>query len=466
MDEMQIETLRAQVRGIVLAAGEPGWELALETLLWNGRKPARRPAAIVRAADVEDVRHAVRYAAANGLTVSPRGAGHNWSGAAQQAGVVIDLAGLDEIRVDAAAMTAEVGPGATNRALVAALEPHGLGFPVGHCGSVPMSGYLLGGGIGWNAGRWGVACMRVESVEVVTADGALLTASAERNADLFWAARGAGPLFFGVVVGYRLRLAPAPRAIRTGVWTWPLEAHEDVAAWMQATMAWAPASVEFTAKFCAAPPPLALVSAKVVMAIATVFEDAAEAGDAILARIGAAAPAGALEAQVGLPTPIPALYDLIDAGFPRGRRMAVDAMWSDAAPSALFGAIARGVARAPDAECFGLGVVRSPLAPVPPAGAAAFSMIGPVFGALYAMWRDPSGDAAGRAWVRGVAREAAPAVKGVYVGEADLAAPGRLAQAWTPEALSRLAALRARHDPRNRFRREFAEPGCEETAAA
>ena len=136
---MQIETLRRDVRGLVLAAGEPGWDLALESLLWNGRKPDRRPAVIVRAADVDDVRHAVRFAAANGLSVSPRGGGHNWSGAAQQAGVVIDLAGLDAIRVDPAAGVAEVGPGATSRALLAALEPHGLGFPVGHCGAVPMS---------------------------------------------------------------------------------------------------------------------------------------------------------------------------------------------------------------------------------------------------------------------------------------------------------------------------------------
>ncbi|MGR3783507.1 MAG: FAD-binding oxidoreductase, partial [Albimonas sp.] len=419
---MQIETLRRDVRGLVLAAGEPGWDLALESLLWNGRKPDRRPAVIVRAADVDDVRHAVRFAAAQGLSVSPRGGGHNWSGAAQQAGVVIDLAGLDAIRVDPAAGVAEVGPGATSRALLAALEPHGLGFPVGHCGAVPMSGYLLGGGIGWNAGVWGVACERVESLDVVAADGALKRVNAEREPDLFWAARGAGPLFFGAVVGFRLRLAPLPRAIRTGVWTWPLSAHEDVAGWMQAVMASAPASVEFTAKFCAAPPPLAAVSPKAVMAIATVFADEAEAGDAVLAAIGASAPEGALDVQTGLPTPIPALHDLIDAGFPAGRRLAVDAMWSDAAPAGLFGALARGVARAPGPECFALGVVRSPLAPVPAPGSAAFSMIGSSFGAVYAMWRDPAEDAAARAWVRGIAREAAPGVKGVYVGEADLAA--------------------------------------------
>ena len=463
---MQIETLRRDVRGLVLAAGEPGWDLALESLLWNGRKPDRRPAVIVRAADVDDVRHAVRFAAANGLSVSPRGGGHNWSGAAQQSGVVIDLAGLDAIRVDPAAGVAEVGPGATSRALLAALEPHGLGFPVGHCGAVPMSGYLLGGGIGWNAGVWGVACERVESLDVVAADGALKRVNAEREPDLFWAARGAGPLFFGAVVGFRLRLAPLPRAIRTGVWTWPLSAHEDVAGWMQAVMASAPASVEFTAKFCAAPPPLAAVSPKAVTAIATVFADEAEAGDAVLAAIGASAPEGALDVQTGLPTPIPALHDLIDAGFPAGRRLAVDAMWSDAAPAGLFGALARGVARAPGPECFALGVVGSPLAPVPAPGSAAFSMIGSSFGAVYAMWRDPAEDAAARAWVRGIAREAAPGVKGVYVGEADLAAPGRLAQAFSPEALARLAALRARHDPADRFRRVFDEPGGAKTAAA
>lgn len=462
---MRIEALRRAVEGIVVAAGEPGYDLALETLLWNGRKPGRRPAAIVRAASAADVQAAVRFAARHGLPATPRGAGHHFSGLAQQAGIVIDLAGLDHLFIDPQARVAEVGPGVTNRAMVAALEPHGLAFPTGHCGSVPMSGFLLGGGVGWNGGELGVACFRVESVDVVTAEGQLLRASKDRHPDLFWAARGAGPLFFGIVVGFRLRLAKAAGALRSAVWAWPVDRHEDVAGWMQSAMAWAPASVEFSARFCAAPPPLAPAAPKLVMPLATVFAETAEAGDAILARIAAEAPSGALEAQVGFETTIPGMYDMIEQGFPKPRRLAWDSLWSDAAPAAVFAAFARGIERAPSPDSFAIALVRPACAAPIPVGEAAFSMIGSTYGVVYGQWTGGECDRANLDWLRGIAQTAAPAVKGVYVGQADIAAPGRLARAWSPEALSRLAALRRRWDPENRFRRDFGEPECEATAA-
>ena len=110
--------------------------------------------------------------------------------------------------------------------------------------------------------------------------------------------------------------------------------------------------------------------------------------------------------------------------------------------------------------------MRSPHAAPLPEDAGAFSMIAPVFGAVYGMWRDPAQDAAALRWLRGISAEAAPVTRGVYVGEADLAAPGRLAQAWSPAALSRLSALRARHDPEGRFRREIVQDGGEAIAAA
>ena len=440
---MDIDTLRRAVRGTVLAADDPAWANALDGLLWNARKPDRAPAVILRAACIEDVRRGVRFAAACGLPVSPRGGGHNWSGIAQQPGLSIDLSGLDTVRVDAQARIAEAGPGATNRMLAAALARHGLAFPVGHCASVPLSGYLLGGGIGWKAGAWGVACFSVESVDVVTPDGSLVRASERENPELFWLARGAGPLFPGIAVGFRLRLQALPRAIRTAVRIYPLAAHGEVAAWMARAMADVPETVEFTVKMTPDP--------ALCLGIATVFADDTARADAILDRIAALAPAGAIDAPPASDTPLDVLYDIIDASFPRPRRVAADALWSDAAPEELFGALARGVAAAPSRESFALGVVRSPLAPPP--GNGAFSMIGGVFGAAYALWQDPAEDAAQRAWVRGIADDAGSAVKGAYIGEADLDRPGRLTLAFGPGVPERIDALRARFDPDGRFRR-------------
>ena len=196
---MNIETLRRSVRGAVVTADDAGYAATRAGLLFNRRETGRRPGIIVRAAGVDDVRAAVRFAAANGLTVSARGSGHNWSGIALAGGLVVDLGAMNRVVVDRAARLADAEPGLTNRAFAETLAGYGLAFPVGHCGSVAISGYLLGGGFGWNSGAWGLACHNVEAVEVVMADGRLIRASAVEHPEVFWAVRGGGPEFFGVV---------------------------------------------------------------------------------------------------------------------------------------------------------------------------------------------------------------------------------------------------------------------------
>ena len=120
----------------------------------------------------EQVADAVRDATAQGLQVAVKSGGHNWTGAClRDDGVLIDLGAIDDVEVDPAARRALVGPAATHRALAAALVPHGLGFPIGHCPSVGLGGYLLAGGTGWNMREWGPGCWNVTGADVVTADG-------------------------------------------------------------------------------------------------------------------------------------------------------------------------------------------------------------------------------------------------------------------------------------------------------
>lgn len=148
---------------------------------------------------------------------------------------MVDLGEMHALQVDPQVRIARAQPAVTNGRLTAALSEHGLAFPAGHCASVPLSGYLLGGGIGWNARAWGIACHNVESVEVVLANGSLVVASETANPDVFWAARGAGPEFFVVVTEYRLRLHDLPGAIRTSVWTYPIDEVSAVERWMGQT---------------------------------------------------------------------------------------------------------------------------------------------------------------------------------------------------------------------------------------
>ncbi|TPE48286.1 FAD-binding oxidoreductase [Amaricoccus solimangrovi] len=436
---MSIETLNSRLGGGVVAASDAGYAAACDALVWNGRKPAREARLIARAASAGDVAEAVRYAAQNGLTVSPRGGGHQFTGIAARADMVIDLGALDGLSLDLAARKARIEPAVTNIRLAAALERHGLAFPVGHCASVPVSGYLLGGGIGWNAGAWGIACFSVEAVEVVMADGRLITATAEEHADVFWAARGAGPEFFGVVTAFHVRLREAARALTTMVRVYPAAALPEIARWAERVIAAAPPEVEFTCKL--APGPGGAVIAAIVNVYAT--RDA-EAGE-ILAALGEGAPEGTLEVIGPMPTPLPMLYDFTSPSVPEGARYGVDTFWSEADLGAVLAPIAESMAAASSERNFAVVSLRSNALPVP--GTAAFSREGRIFAAVYGIWDAAAEDVRHLGWLRAGMDVCRPLATGAYVGEADLDRPGERLPNHSPEVVARLARLRARHDP-------------------
>lgn len=443
---MDTEALKRRLRGRLITQFDPGHAEACDGLVWNGRKPERRARLIVRAAGADDVAEAVRFAAANGLTVSPRGGGHHFTGIAAQADVVIDLAALDGLRIDPERRTARVEPAVTNARMASVLARHDLAFPLGHCGSVPMSGYLLGGGIGWNSGAWGVACFLVEAVEVVMADGRRLTASETENADILWAARGAGPAFFGIVTAYHLRLERAPKAILTEVHVHPLAEAGRVADWAEAAMADAPAEVELTLKI-AAPPPGVPVPGPLVEVIATVFADSDATAHATLATLFAEAPE-TMQVIGPMPTPLDVLYGLTAQSMPAGLRYGVDSLWSQAPFPEVVERIAAGMAAAPSRRSLALAMLRAPGA-LPP-GDGAFSRIGRIFGSVYAIWEDAGEDGAQMDWLRATMAAAAPLGLGAYVGEADLdRGPGLPTHA--PAAEARLRDLAARFDPSGLF---------------
>lgn len=167
--------------------------------MWGKRTPERRPSAFVPASTVDDVVSAVRSAHSDDRPITVRAGGHNWSGShLRDDAVVVDVSAMDEVIVDEDAMTAVVGPGVEGSVLAEGLERKGLFFPAGHCRGVKLGGYLLQGGFGWNSRALGPACMSVNAVDVVLADGSRVHADANENSDLYWAARGSGTGFFGV----------------------------------------------------------------------------------------------------------------------------------------------------------------------------------------------------------------------------------------------------------------------------
>ena len=197
------QKLRGTLQGQVVLPGDENYPAA--KALWNGAID-HHPALIARCETREDVQSAVRAARAYGLALSVRGGGHDWSGRAmRQDGLVIDLSAMRQVTIDAGARTATIGGGATAHDVLAAAAPHGLVAVTGNCGTVGMAGLSLGGGYGLLSGKYGLAADNILGAELVLADGKAATATADENAELFWALRGGGGNF-GVVTSLHIRL--------------------------------------------------------------------------------------------------------------------------------------------------------------------------------------------------------------------------------------------------------------------
>src|SRR5215469_706821 len=319
---MELSSLRSRIRGTITLATDTGYEHLRRSLVWHLQVPERDPQAIIRVADVQDVIESVRFARANRLKLAIRGGGHSWVGfSLRDDTLLIDLDRLDRVTIDAKAQRAAIQPAVRGREFNRQLNAQGLAFPVGHCPTVPMCGFILNGGLGWNFNAWGPACFSVEEAKVVTADGELVTASVEENSDLLWAIRGGGPGFFGAIVEYSLRLYPAPRAIVTSNYFYPLECAQSVGAWASELARKLPKQVELTVFITAAPPAIAdrCRSARglAMLVSATSFStSASEAASTLSALESCPAANACLLKEPNVATPIDALLDMGGMAWP------------------------------------------------------------------------------------------------------------------------------------------------------
>jgi FAD/FMN-containing dehydrogenase len=195
--------LRRALAGELHVPGEPGYDVA--------RRPLHdtidpRPAMVVQARGAADVRAAVVAAHEHDLPLAVQATGHGTHVPADDA-ILVRTSDMAAVLVDPARRVARVGPGAVWGDVLAAAAPFGLAPLSGSSPSVGVTGYTLGGGLGWLARRHGFGADSLLRAEVVTADGSIVTASADDHADLFWALRGGGGSF-GVVTAMELRLHP------------------------------------------------------------------------------------------------------------------------------------------------------------------------------------------------------------------------------------------------------------------
>jgi len=421
--------------------GDTGYDAARRAAVWNGRKPDRFPDVVVQAESAGDVIAAVKLAKARGLKIGVRSGGHSWAAAfLRDGGMLLDLSRMNAFTVDTATRTASIQPGLKGTDLNRALLMDALFFPSGHCMSVGLGGFLLQGGFGWNSRLWGPACCHIIGMDVVTADGGLVHANEQQNADLFWAARGSGPGFFGVVTRFHLALKPRPKTMMKSDYLYPIEALDDVLRWIRAMQPSLPLNMEplvFVRRdMLGHPGPAALVTAPVMA-------DSEEEGRAALALLDTCPVLGkTVMRETNVVTELDGLLqggeDLL---YPQGAHYAADNMWTSASADALLPGMHRIVETMPPAPSHMMWMLWGPTQARPD---MAFSMESDLYIALYGISPDASGAAASQAWVTDRMRELEPLADGIQLADENLAA--RPFRFMDGENLKRVEALRGRYD--------------------
>lgn len=437
------------VDGEVVNRAHDRYEAWRNSMVWHLRKPERYPDAIIRAQSEQDVIAAVKYATDNGLKVSARSSGHNSTGAAlRDGGILIDLALLRDVEIDAGNKTARIQPALWSEQLIREAGTQGLAFPAAHCPTVALGGYLLGGGAGWNHAHWGsVACYSIKSADIILAGGRKVTASADSYPDLFWAVRGVGPGFFGIVTRLELQLYPLPGAIHTSMYICSIDELETVVESLDELNRIKDERVEILILMMHDPQAAEDIPAsapKVCMVGVNAFADTEHDAKAMLAPFANSKLADAsvfkLEYQ---PSSFAKLYnpENVDSGI---GRYAVDNAWTDEPAQALMSLVEH-FKRTPSTRTHVLCSygVKPELRED-----ACFSRIANHYVASYLLWNDAEDDEANHAWLKQANDLLQPYSKGTYINETEATLfPERVKSSFSEEGWQRLGELRKKYDP-------------------
>src|SRR3954471_7492584 len=237
LEDTALAELTAGLRGHVVGRGDPPYDEARR--IWNGSID-KRPALIAHCAGVADVMAAVKFARQHGLPVAVRSGGHSFPGlSVADDAFVIDLSLMKGVRVDPDERTARVQAGVLLGELDRETQPFGLAAPSGIVTHTGVAGLTLGGGIGWVMRKHGLSVDKLRRVDVVTAEGEFVKASADENEELFWGMRGAGSNF-GLVTEFEFDLVPVGPEILAGPIFWKMEDSPEVLRFWRDWVAGAP----------------------------------------------------------------------------------------------------------------------------------------------------------------------------------------------------------------------------------
>jgi FAD/FMN-containing dehydrogenase len=446
-----VEGLRQGFSGEVILREDPGYDEARK--VFNAMMD-KRPAVIAGCASTADVVASVNFARENGSVVAVRSGGHSVGGMSIcDQGILIDLAGLKTIDVDPEARAARAGGGVLWGEFDAATQEHALHTPGGRVTTTGIGGFTTGGGYGWTSSKFGLTCDNLISAEVVLADGTVVTASEDENADLFWGIRGGGGNF-GVVTEFEFRLHELGPIVLAGLALWPVDRARDVLRGWRDYVDDAPDELSTACVILTAPPEEFVpdhLKGQAAIGMAAMYVGDPDEGASVIQPLKDLAP----EVDLIEPMPYAAFQAILDPSAPPGYRN----YWRGEYLRGLGDeAIEAFVERAP-----GLGAAAVPFSQIiifrigqgvaaTPDDATAFShreadyLLHPI-----SIWEDPADDerviAANRAFADAMRPFTTGAAYLNFTPEAD-----RVRGAYGEEKYARLVALKDKYDPDNLFR--------------
>ena len=450
--EPAVRDFAAGLRGVAIGPDDAGYDAARR--VWNGMID-RYPALVVRAAAVGDVIAAIRFAREHDLVVAVRGGGHNVAGFGTcDGGLVIDLSLMKGIAVDPEGRVARAEPGCLLGDLDRATQVYGLAVPAGLISHTGIAGLTLGGGVGWLMRKFGLTVDNLLAVELVTAEGEVVRASATERPDLFWAVRGGGGNF-GIVTAFEYRLHPVRPEVLAGLVIYPMAQARDAMRFGRDLATGAPDELGLMFAAITAPPAAPFPEelwGRPVFAVGVCYAGSVAEGEAVVRPLrGFGAPA----LDLVRPMPYAALQAISDPSAPHGRHY-----WEKSGnlraldDDAIDAFLARGAEPTSPLSGVQVSLMGGAVSRVPiDATAFAHRDAAWIFTAIAAWDGDDPAPARHVAWARGFEDVLAPwATGGVYVNAIAGEGADRVRAAYPPATYARLARIKAEYDPTNVFR--------------
>ena len=442
--------LATTLRGDLAVPGTPEYDGSRR--LWNAMID-RHPALVVRCRSAADVVRAVRVARDHDLLVAVRAGGHNIAGTAVADGaLLLDLSPMRGVRVDPLHRTARAEPGVTLGDLDRDTQAFALATPLGINSTTGIAGLTLGGGYGWLSRAHGLTVDNLRSADVVTADGALVTASEQEHSDLFWAIRGGGGNF-GVVTSFEYALHHVGPEVLAGLIVHPFADAPELLRRYRNVVLDAPDSLCAWVVMRKAPPLPFLpesVHGQEVVVIAVCCTGSIADGERALRPLRAI---GTPHADVVAPTPYTAFQAAFDPLLAPGARNYWKTHNYATLHDGLIDTLVEQMDALPGPACeiflahLGGAVSRRPDDATAYAGRSAQFVMN-----VHARWEDPALDTPSIAWARSVWRATETyAAAGAYVNFMTQDEQDRVRAAYGTN-YERLAAVKAKYDPGNRFR--------------